>query len=154
MAWDRSELLPVEIAGWCECVLGGCEGADSGGRAAHGEQRDDIGGLQRRIGPIGEIQLVQRPRKADVHRDAAHLCGQVHVDHRLNLGRIVEIDFAAIDAVLVAEELDLTGVDGDVAQQNGTIGGAAQTQVGIGLDVPGERRFHFEVAALATRTSN
>src|SRR5271165_139002 len=57
-----------------------------GGSAAHGQQRDDVGSLERRIGTVREVQFVDRAREADVHRDAAHLRGEIHVNVGLNFG--------------------------------------------------------------------
>ena len=60
---------------------------------------------------------------------------EIYIDYRLDLDRVVEGDFTSIDAVLISEKLDLAGVDGDVAEQDGAIGCASNAKVGIRLDV-------------------
>src|ERR1700675_1709081 len=74
------------------------------------------------------------------------MCLQIHVYDGFELGGIVEVNFTAVDGVLVSKELDFAGVDGDITEHDGSVGSAAQAYVGVGLDVSCQRGLHFQTA--------
>ena len=123
--------------------------------AAHRQQGDDLGGLQRRIGAVVGLKFIHGAGEGDVHGDAADLGFQGEIEDRLDAGGIGEADIAAIDGVLVPEHLHLARIHRDGPQQQRLAGRAAQPQVDLRLHIAGKRGLELErLGALATRTSN
>jgi len=112
---------------------------------ANRQQRDDISRLQRRVRPVSDIQLVKRARDRDIDGDPARLRLQIQIEHRLDLYRVEEADFAAIDAIARAEYADISLIGGQASEQNRMIGCAAQLQIDLGLHIAAQSGAELEV---------
>src|SRR5579883_112112 len=115
--------------------LAGCQNRIGRRRRPGGEQGHNIFELHRGIGTVGELHLVGRTGNAEGDVDALNGCAEIDIENRLDLGRIEERDGALIDRILVAKEHDLALANGDAAEHSGLGRVAAQSQIGIGLQI-------------------
>ena len=130
------------------------------GRDVAEQQAEDLDLRQRRIGLERRRQPIERARGARDH--AVGLAGHAHarlgldVEERLDPRRVVEVDRAARHLVAPAFEGELAAVDFRAAEQQRTIVGAAQLQIGVGEEPRGavpdfERRRRDDPHVVAER---
>src|SRR5579863_7085779 len=99
--------------------------------AADGEKRDDIGIGKRRIGTIAEGKFAGAAGKIDGDLILADGGGGFDIEFGIELEGVREIDVAARESESVAAEIHFAAEQVNMAEQDGTIPGAAQMQVAI-----------------------
>ena len=99
--------------------------------AAQGQQGHHVGLRQRRIGAVGDGQLVRGSVQAEGNVVVLDAGGGVQVDEGLNADRVGEVDVAALELVAGSGDDGAALGDGDAAQQRGRGEGAAQAQIHV-----------------------
>src|SRR5512146_2537340 len=109
----------------------------------HGQQRDDVGRGQRRLGAVGGVQLVNLAMKTQGDVVIADAGAGLQVQNWFDAHRIAEGDIAALQVVPGAAEVHIAACNVHPAEDKGLGGGAAQAQIGVAGNA-GNRGLHVQ----------
>jgi hypothetical protein len=87
--------------------------------AAEGKKRDDIGFRKRRLGAVGDLELVRRAVETESDVVVLHAGGCVEIDIGLDADGIVEVNVAALQLVLRSSDGGAAFGERDAAEKLG-----------------------------------
>ena len=99
--------------------------------AAQGEQSDDVGFRQGRLGPVVNVEAVGCANYGDVEIVVADMAGGLQVELGFDGNRVGESDVAALERKTDAVECGFTFKDIDTAENGGTRRRSAEAKIGV-----------------------